>query len=105
MGAGTARGGFKEGEKEVGWPTGFEPATTSSTSLDSTIELWPPTDPDILFFPCGVVKSYRSSNAFKTFHLLTGVFDWTRTNASPNFIQPAPGGLPSGVPIEGTTYE
>jgi hypothetical protein len=27
----------------MGWPTGFEPATTSSTSLDSTIELWPPT--------------------------------------------------------------
>src|SRR5471030_371401 len=29
--------------KKVGWPTGFEPATTSSTSLDSTIELRPPT--------------------------------------------------------------
>ncbi len=29
---------------EVGWPTGLEPATTSSTSLDSTIELWPPTN-------------------------------------------------------------
>ena len=28
---------------KVGWPTGFEPATTSSTSLDSTIELRPPT--------------------------------------------------------------
>ena len=28
----------------MGWPTGFEPATTSSTSLDSTIELRPPTD-------------------------------------------------------------
>src|SRR6185295_6643106 len=27
----------------MGWPTGFEPATTSSTSLDSTIELRPPT--------------------------------------------------------------
>src|SRR5450432_1000748 len=29
--------------ERVGWPTGFEPATTSSTSLDSTIELRPPT--------------------------------------------------------------
>src|SRR5450631_989996 len=27
----------------MGWPTGFEPATTSSTSLDSTVELRPPT--------------------------------------------------------------
>ena len=28
---------------KMGWPTGFEPATTSSTSLDSTVELRPPT--------------------------------------------------------------
>ena len=31
----------------MGWPTGFEPATTSSTSLDSTIELWPPADEQV----------------------------------------------------------
>ena len=33
----------------MGWPTGFEPATTSSTSLDSTIELRPPTVADTRF--------------------------------------------------------
>ena len=39
-----------EFEFEVGWPTGFEPATTSSTSLDSTIELRPPTGSQASFF-------------------------------------------------------
>ena len=34
--------GCLETSGEVGWPTGFEPATTGSTSLDSTIELRPP---------------------------------------------------------------
>src|SRR5580692_3009845 len=33
----------------MGWPTGFEPATTSSTSLDSTIELRPPTGHKLVF--------------------------------------------------------
>ena len=40
----------------MGWPTGFEPATTSSTSLDSTIELRPPTSFDMLIFSGRGVK-------------------------------------------------
>lgn len=34
---------FDVQKSKMGWPTGLEPATASSTSLDSTIELWPPT--------------------------------------------------------------
>src|SRR5258708_39245530 len=38
---------------KMGWPTGFEPATTSSTSLDSTVELWPPARAYVTFRPGG----------------------------------------------------
>ena len=31
-------------KEEMGWPTGFEPATTRITIWDSTIELWPPSE-------------------------------------------------------------
>src|ERR1700689_1494293 len=47
--------------EKVGWPTGFEPATTSSTSLDSTIELWPPAKGDIIFFTGPGVKLLSSA--------------------------------------------
>src|SRR6516164_3750900 len=40
----------------MGWPTGFEPATTSSTSLDSTIELRPPTSLQRIIFLAPHVK-------------------------------------------------
>ncbi len=40
----------------MGWPTGFEPATTSSTSLDSTVELRPPTGLERLVFQVPYVK-------------------------------------------------
>ena len=36
----------KGGEREVGWPTGLEPATSRTTIWGSTIELWPPTGED-----------------------------------------------------------